>query len=59
VYASWNGATDVAAWRLEPGGATVQRRGFETALPVPPGAASLHVVALDARGRALGSYRLP
>jgi hypothetical protein len=59
VYASWNGATEVAAWRLEPGGAAVHRRGFEAALPVPPGAASLQVVALDARGRALGSYRLP
>jgi hypothetical protein len=59
VYASWNGATDVGSWRIEPGGATVPRRGFETALPVPSGAGSLHVVALDARGRALGRYRLP
>lgn len=56
VYASWNGATDVAAWRIEPGGPLVRRTGFETALPLhAPG----HVVALDARGRALGSYRLP
>lgn len=55
VYASWNGATDVAAWRIDPGGATVRRTGFETALPLR---ASGHVVALDARGRALGSYRL-
>ena len=54
VYASWNGATDVAAWRIEPGGSAVRRTGFETALPLRPG----HVVALDARGRALGSYRL-
>ena len=56
VYASWNGATEVAAWKIEPGGAAVRRTGFETALPLrAPG----HVVALDARGRALGSYRLP
>jgi hypothetical protein len=55
VYASWNGATEVAAWRVEPGGPAVRRTGFETALPLRPG----HVVALDARGRALGSYRLP
>jgi hypothetical protein len=55
VYASWNGATEVAAWRIEPGGPTVRRTGFETALPLRAG----HVVALDARGRALGSYRLP
>jgi hypothetical protein len=54
VYASWNGATEVAAWRIEPNGATVRRTGFETALPLRAG----HVVALDARGRALGSYRL-
>lgn len=55
VYASWNGATEVAAWRIEPGGPTVRRTGFETALPLR---GSGHVVALDGRGRALGSYRL-
>ncbi len=42
VYASWNGATDVTAWRvlagssptaLTPAGAA-RRRGFETAIPV-------------------------
>jgi hypothetical protein len=54
VYASWNGATDVAAWKIEPGGPAVPRAGFETALPLRAGA----VVALDAHGRALGSYRL-
>ena len=32
-----------------------RRTGFETSLPLRTG----HVVALDARGRALGSYRLP
>jgi hypothetical protein len=55
VFVSWNGATEVAAWRIEPGGPTVRRNGFETSLPLRAG----HVVALDARGRALGSYRLP
>jgi Arylsulfotransferase (ASST) len=55
VYASWNGATDVVAWRIDPGGPTVRRTGFETALPLRAG----RVVALDARGRVLGSYRLP
>jgi Arylsulfotransferase (ASST) len=54
AYASWNGATEVTAWRIEPGGPIVPRTGFETALPLRAG----HVVALDARGRALGSYRL-
>ena len=42
------------SWRIEPGGPTVRRTGFETALPLRAG----HVVALDARGQALGSYRL-
>ena len=55
VYASWNGATEVAAWRIEPGGPAVRRTGFETALPLRAG----DVVALDGRGRALGRYRLP
>jgi hypothetical protein len=58
VYASWNGATEVAAWKVEPGGTPLRRRGFETALPAPPGTGSIQVVALDARGRPLGSYRL-
>lgn len=57
VYASWNGATDVAAWRLEPGGSAVRRHGFETALPLSPGIGA--VAALDARGRVLARYRLP
>ena len=54
VYASWNGATDVAAWKIEPGGPRIPRTGFETALPFREGT----VVALDTRGRALGRYRL-
>ena len=54
MYASWNGATDVAAWKVEPGGSPISRRGFETALPLPPGARSVRAVALDARGRVLG-----
>jgi hypothetical protein len=41
LYASWNGATEVATWevlagpeRLEPLGAAVPRQGFETAIAV-------------------------
>jgi hypothetical protein len=55
IYASWNGATDVASWRLDPGGAPVPRSGFETALPAPAGVRSVHVVALGADGKPLGS----
>jgi arylsulfotransferase ASST len=54
MYASWNGATEVASWKVEPGGAAVPRRGFETALSLPPGTRSVRAVALDAHGRVLG-----
>jgi hypothetical protein len=54
MYASWNGATEVAAWKVEPGGAAVPRQGFETALSLPPGARSVQAVALDVHGRVLG-----
>jgi Arylsulfotransferase (ASST) len=56
VYASWNGATGVAAWQLETGpsparltgGARVPKRRFETEIPVPAGAKFVRVAALDA-----------
>jgi Arylsulfotransferase (ASST) len=54
VYASWNGATEVASWRLEPGGAAVRRTGFETALPAPAGARTVRAAALATDGRLLG-----
>jgi hypothetical protein len=65
VYASWNGATQVAAWRVLTGPRTthlsviaqVLRTGFETAIALPPGVSGPYVAvqALDASGRALGS----
>ncbi len=65
VYASWNGATQVASWRVLAGGSpatmrplmTVPRSGFETAIALPPGTAGpvLAVQALDAAGGVLGS----
>ncbi len=65
VYASWNGATDVAAWRVLAGAsaatlrpvARAVRAGFETAVALPSGAAPAYVRAdaLDAAGRVLGS----
>jgi hypothetical protein len=62
VYVSWNGATEVAAWRLESGprpgslraGSAVARRGFETALRTTPGHKYARAVALDAAGHVLG-----
>ena len=62
VYASWNGATQVASWRvlggttaehLTPLGAPVRKTGFETTMRVRTNDTYLAVEALDARGRVL------
>jgi Arylsulfotransferase (ASST) len=52
VYVSWNGATEVAKWRVV-GGPTFAKTGFESSAPVT----ATHVVvqALDASGNVLGS----
>jgi hypothetical protein len=65
VYASWNGATLVSSWRVLSGPsarslgviAQVARSGFETAIPLPAGAASTYmtVQALDAAGQVIGT----
>jgi EmrB/QacA subfamily drug resistance transporter len=65
VYASWNGATQVTAWRVtqsitntSSGDAlsrTAPRSGFETAIPVSGGDTRFRVQALDAAGRVLGT----
>jgi EmrB/QacA subfamily drug resistance transporter len=62
IYASWNGATELASWRVSKGSGlhartvtTVAKSGFETAIPVPTGAGTLTVRALDRRGRVIGS----
>jgi EmrB/QacA subfamily drug resistance transporter len=65
VYASWNGATRVAAWRVLAGSgagrlsavASAAKTGFETAIPVPQGYTSFEVQALDSAGRAIGTSR--
>lgn len=64
VHLSWNGATEVARWRVLAGPsedrlrevATIDRSGFETSAPL---GSEAHVAAeaLDARGRALGRTR--
>jgi hypothetical protein len=63
AYASWNGATGVASWRVLAGRdpaslsvvAQAPRSGFETAIPLPPGTAGpdVAVQALDAGGQVL------
>ncbi|MHB8491910.1 MAG: MFS transporter [Solirubrobacteraceae bacterium] len=64
VYASWNGSTQVASWRVlgargddrsATAIASASRSGFETAISVPAGYATFSVQALDARGRLLGT----
>jgi hypothetical protein len=64
VYASWNGATQLASWRVVAGSgssptviATHVRSGFETAIPVSGSSKSFRVQALDTRGRVLGTSR--
>ncbi|HUZ29599.1 MAG TPA: arylsulfotransferase family protein [Solirubrobacteraceae bacterium] len=64
VYASWNGATQVASWELLGGASATQlkpvstkpRSGFETSFSVPSSAGSVfQVLALDAQGHQLGA----
>ena len=62
VYASWNGATKVAKWRILAGPsagaltrvATVPKRSFETRVDLNSTATMFAVRALDSKGRVLG-----
>jgi MFS family permease len=65
VYASWNGATRVASWKVL--AATGSRRmalvgwydrsGFETAMPAPAGYSTFEVQALDSSRHVIGTSR--
>ncbi|HTR73506.1 MAG TPA: arylsulfotransferase family protein, partial [Solirubrobacteraceae bacterium] len=63
VFASWNGATGVSAWRVLAGPspaqlapiANAQRTGFETAIPVQSAAGDFAVQALGPAGQVLGT----
>ncbi|HZU59551.1 MAG TPA: arylsulfotransferase family protein, partial [Solirubrobacteraceae bacterium] len=66
LWASWNGATDVAAWRVLGGGRSSHRlsrlgrtgwAGFETAIRLSSQPRDLTVQALNAHGRVLRSSR--
>ncbi len=65
VYASWNGATELAAWRVLAGPgprrlAVVAMRpksGFETSIALAGSYQSFEVQALDASGRVIGASR--
>ncbi|HXB16074.1 MAG TPA: arylsulfotransferase family protein [Solirubrobacteraceae bacterium] len=63
AYASWNGATSVAAWRVLGGASSsnmtplleAPRTGFETAIAVPEAQAVMAVQALGADGSVLAT----
>ena len=63
VYASWNGATQVARWRVLGGGsatalktvAGARKIAFETGIRLPHHEADVAVQALDRRGQVLGT----
>jgi hypothetical protein len=66
VYASWNGATQVARWRVLGGTsraalsrvASAARSGFETAVKVPVGSRVFEVQALDSAGKVIGTSKI-
>jgi EmrB/QacA subfamily drug resistance transporter len=66
VYASWNGATRLTAWRVLAGSgagslhvvvAHAAKSGFETQIPVHGSFAAFEVKALDAAGRVIGTSK--
>jgi hypothetical protein len=65
VHASWNGATDVASWRVLAGRstgsltaqATISVSGFESSTTLPERYARVAVQALDSAGHVLGASR--
>lgn len=65
VHASWNGATEVAAWRVLAGKhtgplaerATIPAGGFESSTTLPVKYARVAVQALNSAGRVLGTSR--
>ena len=65
VYASWNGATEVATWQVLAGGgpgtlkalASAPRKGFETVITVKTTDPYVGVRALDASDEVLASSR--
>jgi hypothetical protein len=66
AYASWNGSTETAWWRVEAGSsrtalrqvALVPKQGFETAIPLRARPRLASLTALDAKKRPLASSRV-
>jgi hypothetical protein len=65
IYASWNGATEVATWQVLAGGgprklkelASAPKEGFETVITIKTDEPYVGVQALAASGKVLGSSR--
>lgn len=66
VYASWDGATLLASWRVLAGtsskhlstvAAKVKKSGFETTIPLSKSYSDFEVQALDSHGKVLGSSK--
>jgi hypothetical protein len=65
VYASWNGDTEVTAWRVLAGAgakdlslvASSTKTGFETAITVKGAYKTFEVEALNAKGKVIGTSR--
>ena len=65
VYASWNGATQLASWRVLAGSdigslkvvASLAKSGFETEIPVAGSYRSFELQARDIKGRVIGTSR--
>ena len=65
VYASWNGATEVASWRVLGGTrgrsvavvGTAPKSGFETPITISPSRGPFRVQALGEHGRLLGTSK--
>jgi hypothetical protein len=66
VYASWNGATQIASWRVFAGAetehlapvASAAKTSFETSIAIPGSPAYVEVQALDGEGNVLGNSRI-
>ncbi len=66
VYATWNGSTRVASWKVWAGTSSssklalvawYDKGGFETAMPVPRGYTSFEVQAIDSGRRVIATSR--
>jgi hypothetical protein len=66
VFVSWNGATEVAAYRVLAGPSSrklavaakaAKRQGFETTINVKSGGPIVQVLALDKKGKVLGKSK--